>query len=182
MYDKAKEYAEKMHKGQVRKYTGEPYIRHPIAVAEMCDKYMRRSGYPDHYIDVVKSAAVLHDVIEDTRATYGDLMGLFGEGVTELVFWMTDASRPEDGNRAVRKTIDRWKIINAPYLAVLIKVCDLIDNAKTVIEHDPDFAKVYMEEKAKIIRQMPWDYSDFGEAYQDASKLVKDYFKGGESK
>lgn len=55
----------------------------------------------------VIAAAWLHDRVEDTPATFGGLEREFGRAVRDLGFELTDPSPPGDGNRAVRKAIDR---------------------------------------------------------------------------
>ena len=94
-------YAEKAHMGQVRKYTGEPYIVHPSAVAELL-----RLNYKDT-TEEMYMAALLHDTVEDTEATHEEIEKFFGKEVSDLVRGLTDISKPEDGNRATRKAIDR---------------------------------------------------------------------------
>ena len=86
-------FANLAHKGQKRKYTGEDYIVHPISVARLVEKH---GGSLDQ-----QAAALLHDVVEDTSHTLADINALFGHDIAELVRWLTDTSKPEDGNRAV---------------------------------------------------------------------------------
>jgi (p)ppGpp synthase/HD superfamily hydrolase len=96
-------------------------------------------------------AAILHDTVEDTQVQSEDLIREFGRDVASLVFWLTDVSKKTDGNRRARKEIDRRHIASAPYVAKSIKLADLIDNAIDIGEHDPDFAQVYMREKARLL-------------------------------
>lgn len=128
---------------QRRKYTNEPYIAHPIAVA----KIVRTVRHTDAMI----AAAYLHDVIEDTPVELLEIKSEFGLDVAELVYWLTDASKPEDGNRAARKAIDRERIARAPAAAQTIKLADLIDNTRTISAFDPDFWQVYREEKRQLL-------------------------------
>jgi (p)ppGpp synthase/HD superfamily hydrolase len=129
---------------QLRKYTGEPYINHPIAVAELV-----RSNFGN--TPEMIAAALLHDTIEDTKVTLEDIDKEFGSVVRDLVFWLTDISIPEDGNRSVRKEIDRIHISKAPREAKTIKLADIIDNTKTIAAYDPKFWQVYREEKIKLL-------------------------------
>lgn len=129
--------------GQVRKYTDEPYIVHPIEVMEMVKNF-------DHTEDMLV-AAVLHDVVEDTEITLELVQSMFGDNVADLVFWLTDASKPEDGNRNTRKAIDRAHIAKAPREAQTIKLCDVCSNISSIVEHDTDFAVVYLKEKEKLL-------------------------------
>lgn len=129
---------------QRRKYTGEAYIVHPIAVAEI----VRSVPHTPEMI----AAALLHDVVEDVPwVRVVDVAAEFGSRVAGLVGWLTDISMPEDGNRAARKALDREHIAKAPPAAKTIKLADLIDNTSTIKERDPDFWKVYRLEKLALL-------------------------------
>jgi (p)ppGpp synthase/HD superfamily hydrolase len=128
---------------QRRKYTGEPYIVHPMAVAEL----VRSVPHTPEMI----AAAYLHDVVEDTPVTIEDVRAAFGPQVTELVDWLTDVSRPQDGNRRVRKEFDRQHLAKAPPAAKTVKLADLIDNTLTIRDRDPAFWKVYRREKMALL-------------------------------
>jgi len=127
------------HKDQERKYSGLPYYVHPIAVAGIVTQVTDDE-------DVI-SAALLHDVVEDTPVTIEQIADKFGGRVASLVAMVTDISRPEDGNRKVRKEIDRQHLAKASAEGQTIKLADLIDNSGSIIDCDPNFAKVYMKEK-----------------------------------
>lgn len=129
---------------QVRKYTNEPYIVHPAEVASIV------AGVPGSTPDMV-AAAWLHDVVEDTGVTLTDINLNFGAEISALVGWLTDVSQPHDGNRAVRKAIDREHTAQAPAEAQTIKLADLISNSKSIMEHDPAFAKTYLAEKRLLL-------------------------------
>jgi (p)ppGpp synthase/HD superfamily hydrolase len=97
------------------------------------------------------AAAWLHDTVEDTGVTIVDIQAEFGNEVAELVGWLTDVSTPEQGNRAVRKAIDREHTAMAPAAAATVKLADLIANSRSIIAHDPAFARVYLEEKRMLL-------------------------------
>lgn len=139
---KAQVYALAAHAAvnQRRKYTNESYIVHPAEVAKTV------AEIPESTPEMV-AAAWLHDVVEDTEVTISDINISFGEEIAKLVFWLTDASKKTDGNRATRKAIDREHIAKAPAEAQTIKLADIISNVKSIAEHDPDFAVVYLKEK-----------------------------------
>ena len=143
---KAQVYAMAAHAavGQKRKYTGEPYIVHPAEVASIVARV------PGATPDMV-AAAWLHDVVEDTGCTFTDIHMAFGIDIATLVGWLTDVSKPEDGKRAVRKAIDREHSAQAPAEAQTIKLADLISNSKSIMAHDPGFAKTYLEEKRLLL-------------------------------
>lgn len=96
-------------------------------------------------------AAWLHDTVEDTPATLDEVERVFGFEVAALVEMLTDVSKPSDGNRAVRKAIDREHTAKASPQAKTIKLADLIDNTRSITEHDPKFAAVYLAEKALLL-------------------------------
>lgn len=130
--------------GQKRKYTEEPYIFHPIAVANLV-------RVVPHDQDMV-AAAFLHDVVEDTGTSFNDLRKAgFSERVVSLVYWLTDISSSEDGNRKERKAIDREHNAQAPKDAQTIKLADLIDNTQSIVDHDPGFARIYLHEKRLLL-------------------------------
>lgn len=129
--------------GQVRKYSGEPYWKHPEAVAALVQTV-------PHTSEMI-AAAMLHDVIEDTPCTEIDVRFEFGDAVADLVMWLTDVSKPSDGNRETRKAIDRAHTAAAPREAKTIKLADLIDNSRSIVERDKDFAKIYLREKRLLL-------------------------------
>lgn len=129
--------------GQLRKYTAEPYWVHP---AEVVSILKTRPHDPE-----MIAAAWLHDVVEDTGVTIEVIRAEFGSKVSDLVGWLTDVSRPDHGNRAARKAVDRAHTAAAPAEAQTIKLCDLISNTKSIVEHDPEFAKVYLKEKQLLL-------------------------------
>ncbi len=129
---------------QTRKYSGEPYIVHPIAVAEI----VRSVPHTPAMI----AAAYLHDVVEDTPVTIEEIRTAFGDKVAELVDWLTDVSRPGDGNRRTRKALDLQHTAKAPPDAKTIKLADLIDNSVTIARHDrKGFWPVYRREKLALL-------------------------------
>lgn len=140
---RAKTWAKWWHTGQVRKYTGEPYYLHPGAVAQIV------KGVP--HTPAMIAAAWMHDTLEDTDATEAEMRSEFGDEITDLVLWLTDVSKPQDGKREVRKRIDREHTAKAPPAAKTIKLADLIDNSRSIIARDPGFAKVYLAEKRLLL-------------------------------
>lgn len=148
MIERARVFATAAHAavGQVRKYTFEPYIVHPAEVA----KIVRDAGGTDAMI----AAAWLHDTVEDTGVTIETIRAEFSVEVAELVGWLTDVSRPEHGNRAHRKALDRAHSAAAPAEAQTVKLADLIANTRSIMAHDEAFAKTYLEEKRLLLAVM----------------------------
>jgi len=139
-------FAMKAHDGQKRKYTGEDYIVHPMAVSRMVSLYGGSL--------VQQAGALLHDVVEDTDHTLAEIDTLFGSEVATLVEWLTDTSKPSDGNRAIRKAIDRKRLAEAPAEAQFVKLADLIDNSKTIFVFDKSFAPMFKAEMALLVKDM----------------------------
>jgi len=169
LVDQARSFAHRAHDAidQKRKYTGRPYKEHPDAVAELV-----ASVTTD---EAMIAAAYLHDTVEDTQTTFDDIAEHFGSDVATMVVYLTDISRPKDGNRGTRKAMDRAHIARGDARVHTIKLADLIDNAGSIVERDPSFAAVYMEEKRLLL-----------EVLQDgdpallarASQIVSDWFDG----
>lgn len=140
----AQSFARKKHEGQKRKYTGEPYINHCRSVANQVAMVTNNQ-------DMI-CAAWLHDIIEDTGTLAMELNELFGPRVTQLVVELTDQyTLFRDGNRAMRKQKECERISKISPDAQTIKLADLIDNTKSIVERDPDFAKVYLKEKENLL-------------------------------
>jgi (p)ppGpp synthase/HD superfamily hydrolase len=133
--------------GQKRKYTGEPYYLHPQRVAKILQ------GVQYTLPEEALAVALLHDVVEDTQVELHTIGEVFGPKVEQGVALLTDMPTVEGGpNRAKRKELDRLRLSQAPAWVQTIKVADMIDNTSTIVEHDPKFAKVYLEEKRLMIK------------------------------
>jgi len=146
--DKAKLFSKIAHEaiGQKRKYTGEPYYHHPLRVMNTV-----ASVLPED-IDA-QVVALLHDVVEDTKVTLETISDEFGSKVARGVYALSDTPTIEGGpNRAKRKEMDRARLAKADGWIQTIKVADLIDNTANILEHDPKFGKVYLEEKRLLIK------------------------------
>ena len=143
-------FAETAHAAQRRRYTNEPYIVHPAAVAARVATVTSD--------EEVLAAAWLHDVVEDTRVRLPEIETVFSARVAHLVDALTNVSGPQDGPRRVRKARDLERLRHAPPEAQTIKYADLIDNTRSIVAHDPRFAWVYLEEKAALLAAL--DHGD----------------------
>lgn len=139
--EQARRYATQAHAdaGQRRKYTDEPYIVHPAAVAELV-----RSVSDD---EAMIAAAWLHDTVEDTASTLKDIKEHFGARVAHLVDMLTDSAQPQAKNRTARKLAHFRHTAEASPEAQTIKLADIIDNTRAIVQFDPNFARVYLVEK-----------------------------------
>lgn len=129
---------------QKRKYTGEDYHHHPEEVLQILLTYCD----PD---EAEQAAALLHDIIEDTATTREHIARVFGQDVGGLVVEVSDVSTAADGNRKVRKAMDREHLSQASRRGKRLKCADLISNSSSITKHDPAFAKTYLEEKLFIL-------------------------------
>lgn len=146
LISKAANFADNKHRGQTRKYTGVAYITHCESVA----RGVRRVGGTPAMI----AAAWLHDTIEDTDTTIAELVENFGQEITNLVMQLTDVYTSENYphmNRAARKEFETERLATISPEAKLIKLADIADNTKDIVEHDPEFAVTYFREKAALL-------------------------------
>ena len=137
-------FAIKAHGNQRRKYTGEPYITHTVAVAEIVETV-------DHTPDMI-AAALLHDVVEDCDVTMDELCNKFGPKIGMYVHYCTNVSEKMDGNRTFRKKMDADHFALGPPEAQTIKIADLLSNAESIIKHDQKFFhKAFKHEKQYML-------------------------------
>ncbi len=116
----ATQYAQALHRGQVRSADGAPFIRHPREVAAL----LRRAGAPDHVV----AAGVLHDVLEKTPARVSELRERFGPRVTNLVLAVTDDARIR--SYAARKAALREQLLGAGEEALAILAADKVSKVR----------------------------------------------------
>src|SRR5574344_2242972 len=124
---KAFNFAKQAHKG-VRRLSGEPYIMHPIAVAQIvCGEI----GMGSTSI----CAALLHDVEEDTDYTYEDIRNLFGEKISNIVEGLTKISGGIFGDKASLQAETFKKLLltmSDDIRVILIKIADRLHNMRTL--------------------------------------------------
>ncbi len=162
---RAIEFATKAHAGQTRKYTGEPYVMHPIAVSIIVANVIDDTE--------MHCAAILHDTVEDTDTTIRDISFEFGCRVATMVRELTDISKRSDGNRKVRKEIDRIHLSKASDSSKTIKLADLINNSEGIIKYGGEFTEVYMQEKDELLKVL---ISGDEQLHAIATLIVNEYF------
>jgi (p)ppGpp synthase/HD superfamily hydrolase len=140
---KAEQLARTAHQGQFRKYTGEPYIVHPEAVANIV------ASVTDD--PVMLAAAWLHDVVEDTNVTIDMIEAGFGPEIASVVADVTNITKKSDGNRQYRKGIERQHLAGASPKAKTVKLADILHNVPDIIRNDPGFARTYVAEKQAVL-------------------------------
>jgi (p)ppGpp synthase/HD superfamily hydrolase len=165
---KAMEFALRFHADQ-RRPTGAPYAEHLLEALEVL---VRGAGVTD---PAVLCAAVLHDVVEDTPCTIGDVRSAFGDRVADMVGWVTIPD-PEDGaDKKAAKEAYLSRLAGAPDDAILVKLADRASNVQT-LRNLPSAAK-QREYYAQTVRYiMPlaasrgwWDvwYASWQEVHRD---------------
>ena len=124
---KAFNFARQAHKG-VRRLSGEPYIMHPIAVAQIaCEEV----GLGSTSI----CAALLHDVVEDTDYTTEDIANIFGPKIAQIVDGLTKISGGIFGEQASAQAENFKKLLltmSEDIRVILIKICDRLHNLRTL--------------------------------------------------
>lgn len=124
---KAFNFARQAHKG-VRRLSGEPYIMHPIAVAQIACEEM---GLGSTSI----CAALLHDVVEDTDYTVEDIQNIFGDKIAQIVDGLTKISGGIFGDKASAQAENFKKLLltmSDDIRVILIKICDRLHNMRTL--------------------------------------------------
>jgi len=163
-------FADSAHKGQLRK-SGEPYIIHPLAVAEIV---------ADLELDVDSViAALLHDCIEDTQATHQDIAKKFGEPVAALVEGVTKLTRVQWTSKEEEQSENLRKMFMAmaqDIRVILIKVCDRLHNMRTMEYQSPRKQREKSLETMEIyapiahrlgMQKLKWELEDLSLRYLD---------------
>jgi len=178
---RAYDIAEACHEGQFRK-SGDPYITHPLAVATI----LAELGMDTTTV----IAALLHDTVEDTDYSLGDVESEFGVEVANLVDGVTKLDKVELGSSAEAETIRKMIIAMARDPRVLvIKVGDRLHNMRTMRFLPPEKQAVKARETLEVIAPLAhrlgmatvkWELEDLAFAilhpkkYSEIVRLVAD--------
>ena len=182
--DEAYRFAAEFHKNQ-RRRSGEAYINHPVEVALILAHDLRMDE------DVI-CAALLHDTVEDTPATLGDLKELFGETVAELVDGVTKLTSIEVDSMDAKQALNLRKMFLAmsrDIRVVIIKLADRLHNMRTLAALPPDRRIFKAHETMDVyapladrlgISSVKWELEDLSffylepEEYQRIARMVQD--------
>ena len=172
--------AERAHSGQTRK-SGEPYITHPVAVAQI----LADLGIGAKTI----AAALLHDTVEDTDYTLDMLRADFGDEIAMLVDGVTKLDKLKYGDSAQAETVRKMVVAMSKDIRVLIiKLADRLHNARTWGFVAPESAQRKAQETLEIyaplahrlgIQTIKWELEDLSFAvlypklYVEIESLVK---------
>ena len=120
-------FAKAAHKG-IRRRSGEPYIMHPLAVAQICSEEIGLGS-------TTICAALLHDVVEDTEYTRGDIANIFGEKVANIVEGVTKVESGIFADRGSSQAETFKKILltmSDDIRVILVKIADRLHNMRTL--------------------------------------------------
>lgn len=140
-------YAELKHRGQKRKVSGEDYITHPIMVSYLAANFKKSKA-----LETLVCAAILHDTVEDTTATYRDILRRFGMPIASIVFELTS-------DPVALKEIGKLEYLKAHMAgmssyALFLKLCDrlanLLDNPSTKQIEDTRVILAYLRTKRRL--------------------------------
>ena len=139
------QFATEAHRNKKRKFDNTAYVRHPLSVMGILTEFYLEN-------EAALAAAVLHDTVEDCEdVTLEVIHERFAEIVAGYVFYATEKSQKADGNRKIRKEIDREHYARGTQVSQDIKLADMIDNIPTMVLYTPDFALVYLDEKLQLL-------------------------------
>ncbi len=155
--DMVRDLAIRLHGEQKRKYSGDPYYTHLFRVSDT----IREIGGDEAMI----MAALLHDVLEDTPTNDIELISeletivdpQMARDIVNLVIELTDVYTKEnfpDLNRRARKEMEAKRLGEVSSRAQTIKYADLLDNGEDIMKNDPNFGRVYLREKERILNYM----------------------------
>ena len=152
-----KEFSDRCHGEQVRKYTGERYIVHPVRVMEAVREFNDDIA--------VLAAALLHDVLEDTPVKAHEIESALlvvmdrddAKRTLRFVTDLTDIFIKKDFprlKRSLRKEKEVQRLSSVSPEAQTIKYADIIDNVTDIVKEDIDFARVYVREAKAMLTAM----------------------------
>ncbi|HEX7788807.1 MAG TPA: bifunctional (p)ppGpp synthetase/guanosine-3',5'-bis(diphosphate) 3'-pyrophosphohydrolase [Methylomirabilota bacterium] len=144
LLERAYRFSERSHQGQQRA-SGEPYLSHPLEVAGLLVNFK---------MDVTTvTAGLLHDVLEDTKATKGDLQREFGTEIAELVDGVTKIGKLAFSSREERQAENFRKMLVAmarDLRVLMIKLADRLHNMRTLQYLPTDKARKIAQETLDI--------------------------------
>ena len=185
LIERAYRYADGKHKDQLRK-SGEPYIIHPLAVAEI----VAEIGLDSDAI----AAALLHDCLEDTDASSEEISRLFGETIAELVEGVTKLTRVQYSTMEEQQMENLRKMFMAmskDIRVILIKIADRLHNTRTLQYQSPakqisksmETMEIYAPLAHRLgMQKIKWELEDVSLQYLDPDgyQQIIDYLEKNE--
>jgi len=170
---KAIKFASEKHKGQVRRWSGLPYVTHPIIVMELVQKYKGTSKH----IEELKCAALLYDVLEDCECTYPEIEREFGPLVASLVFELTsdEISIKKLGKAEYLKGKMKLMSQYAFTLKLLDRLSNILDNpGESYAEKTIKLMQYLRDERLEITKRQHGIIDDIEDACIKFLKGVRD--------
>jgi hypothetical protein len=163
-------FATDAHSGQSRS-SGEPYINHPIRVAQSVEKYKKSKN-----LDAIIAAAYLHDTIEDTGTTHEDLEKLFGGLVASLVKELT-SDKEQIAKLGKTDYLAKKMAHDMTSYALVIKLADRLDNVQDITTaKSPKWRAKYREETERILSYLE-DNRILSNTHKELIRMIKDKLK-----
>lgn len=159
-------FANKKHEGQTRN-DKTPYIMHPIRVAKYVSKYKESKELP-----MLISCAYLHDTLEDTDTTYYDLCDNFGPEVAHIVKEVT--TEEDMKNLLGKQTYLSLKMKNMTSWALVVKLCDRLDNVTDLANTSEKFRLKYINETLGILDYLIKNRSDLSKTHLNIINEILD--------
>lgn len=143
---KALEFATIKHAKQVRKFSGEPYVYHPISVSNTIKELHMYYGI-EHLI-ILRCAALLHDILEDTDTTVEELTSEFGSEITDIVVALTN---DKSLLQSMGKTEYLSKKVNELTSdQLLVKLADRLDNVQDIKDENDPWTVQYVKQTKHV--------------------------------
>ena len=147
VYVEAIEFAKTAHEGQFRTFSMAPYFTHPVRVATLVMKFKQ-----SHAIDDLVVAALLHDTVEDTDTTLRSIELRFNPRVAGLVAELT--SDKDKQKQMGKSAYLSEKVLEMSSWALVIKLCDRLDNVMDFIYAPDKFVARYSQETENILNSL----------------------------
>lgn len=154
------------HEGQIRRFTLCPYYVHPIRVASLVYKYKE-----SHKIDELVIASLLHDTREDTDITEQEIEEMFGTLVLSLVQELT--TNKEECEKIGKANYLANKMINMSSWALVIKLCDRLDNVSDFMYASESFIQKYGNETLNILKLLVGIRKDLSQTHIKLINMIK---------
>lgn len=152
LVEKADSFASIVHDGQLRKDDVTPFITHPRKVRELYEKFFEKDNEENI------SVCLLHDVVEDTKTTEGQIRDIFGNRVASMVFLLTR-------EKGITKDVYYARLSTVILDVKCIKMCDRLANLydtldlvqKNQSDKNIDFARFYIFDTFKMLNAIKFN-------------------------
>jgi (p)ppGpp synthase/HD superfamily hydrolase len=173
-YFNAIEFMKERHGDQLRSFSLTPYYTHPIRVASLVMKFKE-----SHKIDDLIYASLFHDLVEDTLTTIDEIKALYNPIVASLIDELT--SNKQDISCLGKVNYLSIKMTRMSSWALVIKLCDRLDNVNDFIYAPDSFVKKYSAETREILSNLLRERSELSKTHLHIINIIKKSLDIGES-